>query len=881
MTDPNQTIAKAALDRLKWPLRLTRAGMVAESITRGFWSVWTILFALMAAFAFGAQDYLPLEALWIGGVLSIIALLLTLWSGIRDFHWPTVPEALARIDARLPGRPISALTDGQALGTTDAASTAVWRVHLSRMAERAATARAVQPDLRVARRDPFALRYVAVTALVMALIFGSLWRVAEVGSLAGGKLLTVADGPSWEGWVEPPAYTGKPALYLSDITAAGLSVPEGSRITIRLYGAPDGMSVSETVSDPVLKAKVEAEAKAKAADSTAAETATTTAAPATVNALQFEAVRSGTLSITGIGGRDWQLTILPDAPPSIAATGKMGHQADGTMTQAYTASDDYGVTGGTVTFALDTAKIDRRFGLTIDAEKRDVLTFDLPLPITGNRAQITGSLAEYASKHPFANLPVLMTLTATDARGQTGQTMPTPVILPGRRFFDPLASAIIEMRRDLLWNRDNAARVAQIIHAITNRPEDIIKNQRAYLMLRVATRRLDAGIAQGDLAPAIRDEIADAFWDIAVLLEDGGVSDALARMQQAQERLSEAIRNGASPEEVQKLMDDLKEATDNYIAKLAENMDRKGADEPNKQADNQGQQITGDQIQQMMDQIQKLMNEGRMAEAQELLDQLSRMMENLRVTEGQDGQGTQVPGGKAMKNLQDTLKGQQGLSDDSFRQLQDQFDPGIPSGRDARPGQSRTPPNAQGQGQAQGQDGQQNPDGTDGQSLAQRQKALRDMLSRQQQGQLPGAGTPEGEAARKSLDDAARAMDQAEKSLRDGDLSGAIDQQAQAIENLREGIRNMGQALARNNTQTQPSGNQGEAFGDAGREVPRDPLGRATGQNGQMGTDKNMLQGQDVYRRARDLLDEIRKRSAEQGRPAMERDYLRRLLNQF
>ena len=36
-----------------------------------------------------------------------------------------------------------------------------------------------------------------------------------------------------------------------------------------------------------------------------------------------------------------------------------------------------------------------------------------------------------------------------------------------------------------------------------------------------------------------------------------------------------------------------------------------------------------------------------------------------------------------------------------------------------------------------------------------------------------------------------------------------------------------------------------------------------------------------VYRRARELLDEIRRRSGEQQRPTEELDYLRRLLERF
>jgi hypothetical protein len=41
------------------------------------------------------------------------------------------------------------------------------------------------------------------------------------------------------------------------------------------------------------------------------------------------------------------------------------------------------------------------------------------------------------------------------------------------------------------------------------------------------------------------------------------------------------------------------------------------------------------------------------------------------------------------------------------------------------------------------------------------------------------------------------------------------------------------------------------------------------------------LQGDDVYRRAQDLLDEIRRRQGDQARPESERDYLKRLLDLF
>lgn len=873
------------LGRLAWPVRLTRAGMVAERITRDFWPVWTILFALIAALSFGVQDWLALEAVWIGGVLAIVGLLWALVHGIRRFRWPTTAEVFDRLDRTLPGRPIAALTDSLALGGDDGGTASVWRAHVARMAERALKARAPAPDLRIAARDPFALRYVALTAFVMAALFGSLWRVAEAPGLAApGRAADAAAGPTWEGWAEPPAYTGKPGLYLNTVPEGPLDLPEGSRITLRLYGDADAIPVTESLSGQPAAPEPGAAAPTDSA---------------TVRAVEFDVARSGHLTIGGAGGRDWQVTVLPDAPPTVAITGEILREADGTLSQPFTAQDDYGVTAGRAVIELDLAAADRRYGLAAAPEPREPLVYDLPMPITGSRADFAEALVEDASKHPWANLPVRMTFEVTDGRDQTGRSATVALSLPGRRFFDPVAAALIEMRRDLLWTRDNGARVSQILHALTHRPEGLIRNERAYLMLSVAIRRLDAALAQGPLSAEMRDEAAEALWSIAELIEDGGLSDALERMQQAEERLSEAIRNGASPEEIQKLMDELRDATDNYIRKLAENMERKGADEPNRQAD-AGQQITGDQIQQMMDEIQRLMEEGRMAEAQELLDQLSRMMENLRVTEGQNGQpGQNGPGAQAMENLRQTLRDQQDLSDEAFRDLQNQGQQG--SGQEGM-GQSRRQPGQGGQpgqdgrqpGQGAGQDPQQDQQGQEGDamrpdamrpgagdrpgSLADRQQSLRETL-RRQEGALPGDPSAEGEAARRSLSEAGRAMEEAERSLREGDMPGAIERQAEAIENLREGMRSLGEALAQN--QPQQPGTQGETVGEAGREVPRDPLGRSTGRSGRIGTDENLLQGPDVYRRARDILDEIRRRSGEQARPPAERDYLRRLLDRF
>ncbi len=368
-----------------------------------------------------------------------------------------------------------------------------------------------------------------------------------------------------------------------------------------------------------------------------------------------------------------------------------------------------------------------------------------------------------------------------------------------------MAAAVIEQRRDLLWSRQNAPRVAQILRAVSHRPDEVFRSETAYLRLRVILRRLER-LSEHGLSSEHQAELAQALWDLAVLLEEGDLGDALERLRRAQDRLSEAMKNGASDQEIAELMQELRDATDDYLRQLSRLAQEEGNPEGMQPSDG-AMQMTQDDLQRMMDRIQELMEQGRMAEAQQALEQLQRLMENMRVTQGQLGQGGQSEGQQAMEGLAETLREQQGLSDQAFRDLQEQFDPGAQAG-DSQQNEGRSGGQGRGQsheGQAgRGQGAGDPPSGADGRepgeglegSLADRQQALREELGRQQ-GRLPGAGTPEGDAARDALDRAGRAMDGAEDALRQDDYAEAIDQQSEAMEALREGMRALGEAMAR------------------------------------------------------------------------------------
>ncbi len=851
--------------------------MLAEAILRAFWLLVTVIFVVVAPLMFGWQDWLPLEAFWTYVVVSGLALLTTLLWGLRGFKLPTRAQALARVDAAMPGRPIAAMADAQAIGRGDPASEAVWRAHIARMEARSRDAKPVEPDLRIADRDPYGLRFMALLFFVTALLFGSIWRMGTVGVAMSGTQ-NLATGPVWEGWIEPPAYTGKPALYLNDIPAGKLSVPAGSKVTLRLYGEVGALTVAETVSG-----RTENLGAASAAQQS------------------FIAASSGRLAIDGENGAAWDLIVIEDMPPYVDLTDPIEADAEGELSQPFIAQDDYGVESGTATIALDLAAVDRRHGLAVDPDPIAPLVLDLPMPFNGDRADFEAFLVENLSQHPLANLPVTLSLQVVDAAGQTGESTPEPLVLPGRRFFQPFAKAVIEQRRDIMWSRANAPRAAQIMRAISHRPEGFFSNEVTYLRMRAIIRRLESFEAAADgLSQVGQAEIVQALWDLAIQLEDGTLADARERLRRAQERLAEAMRDGATEAEIAELMQELREATNDYMQMLADQMEPSDGTD---QADNSQntQEIGQDEIQALMDRIQELMEEGRMAEAAELMAQLNALMENLRITQGEGGEGgPRTPGQQSMQDLADTLQDQETLSDDAFRELQDRAtgqsgqdqgsDPtgnqegGDQQGQQGQDGQQPNQGGQQGQGEGVGDDntsGQQGDGGSGGEgTLAERQQALRDELQRQRNG-LPALDGEAGEAAGQALERAEGDMRGAEQALREGDLAEAIDRQAEAMDALRGGMRALNEALAQNQSQEPGQGAEaGDAFGRA-EPTRRDPLGRQLGNTGQFGTDDSLLQGEDIYRRAEELLGEIRRRSAEQTRPEIERNYLRRLLDQF
>ena len=825
-------MAKLFSRKVIFALWLTFVGLWAERIMRAAWPLLSTLAFGIGVMLLAAPDLWPLSLLKLAGGIWLLSGLCGLWYFFKQFSAPSLGAALARLDQSLPDRPLAALRDRQAPSQDDPATAALWQAHLAQMRAVVAKAPAVGPQLDLAPRDPFALRYIAVLVFVIGGLFGS---VQAVRTGLGPSSVPIAAGPPWEAWLQPPAYTRRPVIYLNDVIGAELSVPQDTMVLARLYGDAGLHTVEETLSG-------RSAGTFDAADPSQ----------------QFLVTRSGRLEISGPDGAAWQLSIVPDTPPEVEVTGEVERAAEGSFSLRFTARDDVAVTAGRAVVQLNRAEVDRRYGLAAEPEPQPDIELTLPLTISGDRAEFAEVLTEDLSKHVWAHLPVFLRLEVEDMRGQLGQSAALEMALPARNFFDPLAKALVEQRRDLLWAHDNQRRVVQILRAISQEPEALFRDMADAEILTHIIRDIDAGMDPKDAA--------ELLWTLALEVEDGDLAQAAQKLARAQDKLAEAIRNGATPEEIARLMDELRQAQKEYFKEFTER--NPPSEQPERLPNDEA--ISESQLQEMMERLQQLIEEGRMAEAQELLEKINRMMQNLQMTPGQPGsdgherQDGQEGGGQQMEDLADSLRQQQELSDRTFRDLQGQTpgdQPGggvIEGGTDA----GEEGPSAQG-------------------SLPEQQKRLEREVERQR-GNLPGAGTEVGQAARRALDEAAEAMDQAADNLRAGDLPGALDNQSEAIDALRDAMRRLGETLDEQAAPGQgATPNDRRAEGQSQSPSTRDPLGRDVGGNGQLGAGEQMVPQEELRLRSQELMEEIRRRAGALERPEEERNYLQRLLDRF
>ena len=154
-------------------------------------------------------------------------------------------------------------------------------------------------------------------------------------------------------------------------------------------------------------------------------------------------------------------------------------------------------------------------------------------------------------------------------------------------------------------------------------------------------------------------------------------------MRDAQERLSEALERGASDEEISKLMDELRQAMNDFMQQLAEQMQKN----PNQQAmplDPNAQVLRQQDLEKMMQRIEDLAKSGSKDAARQLLQEMQRMLNNLQTARPGQQQQQNDQFSEQMNKLGEMMREQQELMDQTFdmqRRQQQQENEGDSHGR--------------------------------------------------------------------------------------------------------------------------------------------------------------------------------------------------------
>lgn len=865
------------LRHLGWKLVLARFALAWERLWPALWPAAGIGGAFLALALF---DILPQLPVWLHGVILALfaaALGYAIWRGVRSLALPGADAGQRRIETSsgLLHRPLALLRDRLAAGNEDPATRFLWRLHRLRTIERIRGLRVGIPSPGLARRDPWALRGLLI--VVLAIGFTVAWgdgrnRIAR--ALAPG-VGGIVKGPAVvDVWITPPAYTGhapifltagrdrredgKPAPLLASAggvpatgTAGPIPIPEGSAVLAQLSGGWGTPRIVIGDTDSEFKSVAEGTYKL---------TATLGASP---KVKEISVIQGG----RRIGS--WPVYLVPDQPPQVSFGEEPGGSARGALRIQLEGNDDYGfaeaklyirrarVGGKEVKEKIPGLDLEHKKGEKEDKEaekkakeaeeamlaKRNVVEVrDLPLPGSSVK-DIKETSYHDLTAHPWAGLKVYVQIVAKDAAGQTAVSDSVAITLPQRFFRHPVAKVLVAMRKRLTDDPASREDIQDQLTNLTTIPEAYDNDTVVFLALEAMANML---ANQPGFDTVV--EVQKMLWETALRLEDGKLSQAERRMREIQKKLMEALKNKAPNAEVQKLMRELQQAMSQFLREMMKGM--KNLPNWARPFDPNSQYLSSQDLQRMLDRARELAMTGNMDAARQLLSMLREMLENLRsgrFAMGRPRGQQQSQAWRMLQQLQDMMRRQQELMDESHRQSQQ----GLRDGE---------PPSSQDGARRQGD----------------LRKQLQEML--RQFGEMMGK-------VPKTLGDAELQMREALEALRKNRPGEATGPQGKALENLRRGLGQMAQQFMRRFGQGRARG-RGRGRGFFGRrpgQVPfaYDPLGRQLPNTGMTSSDDVDIPDESETQKAWEILQELRRRAGEIGRPEVEMDYLERLLRRF
>ena len=410
-----------------------------------------------------------LVVVWIGLLTWVV------WRQRKFWRWPTQDQAARRLErhAGLLHHPLSVLTDRPSLGDAD-----LWRRHRQAMAALAGTVRLRWPKVDLGTQDPWGWRYWVFVPLALGLVVGG----GDAGRRLGGLgSVTLGPPPSLTVTVVPPLATSLAPFVLDETNP--VSIPAGSLLQANV--ALSWGRASLVMDDQSWPFQGDG----------------TQHIEQTVQSVASLSVRRGGQVL----GR-WQVRTIVDHPPEVAfTTPPHGEGQWGAVRVGVKASDDYGLS---------------RIWLRAQTDHGDSIEIPLPSSSTLSRtAQMEIRIG--GQEVALAGQKITVFPVAQDSAGQRTEGLAVTLTWPERRFVDPVARFLDDMRRAV---RDDPAQAPQVA------------GQLAELLPHVDDlgQRLGLGVAQRDLDQAEPDvtDATNILWQAANDREDQGLRKLQDRVEQ-------------------------------------------------------------------------------------------------------------------------------------------------------------------------------------------------------------------------------------------------------------------------------------------------------------------------------------------------------------
>ena len=260
-------------------------------------------------------------------------------------------------------------------------------------------------------------------------------------------------------------------------------------------------------------------------------------------------------------------------------------------------------------------------------------------------------------------------------------------VLPERPFENPLARAVLDVRRQLSLTPGERDGAATLLDSLAQQPKAFDYAPGVMLNMEAIAALLRRGREDATV-----EEAQARMWTLALALEEGGLERTARALEEARQAMRDAVQaKPDTPEkqaELDKRIQELREAIQRHMEALTEQARREGTEIP---LDPSSPALSQRDLDRMAQEMQQAAKEGRTEDAQKKMAELERLLDQLQNARPESSEEREQRnaerrerGKQQMGAVQDMIQREGGMMDRA----------GSRPGTDLRPPETRPPENS-------------------------------------------------------------------------------------------------------------------------------------------------------------------------------------------